>query len=47
MFEDINGAIRNCKSKMDRQYNGQKEKGKKGKQWPTMKAVICNSVQAA
>ena len=27
-FEDINGVIRICKSKKDRQYNGQKEMDK-------------------
>jgi hypothetical protein len=26
MFEDINVIIRNCKSKKDEQYNGQKKK---------------------
>jgi len=25
-FEDINGVIRNCKLKKDRQHNGQKKK---------------------
>jgi hypothetical protein len=30
-FEDTKGIIRSCKSK-NRQYNGQKEKGKKDKQ---------------
>jgi hypothetical protein len=28
MFEDTTGVIRSCKSKKDRQYNGQKLKGK-------------------
>ena len=27
-FEDTNGVIRICKFKMDRHYNGQKEKDK-------------------
>jgi hypothetical protein len=27
-FEDTKGVIRRCKSKKDRQYNGQKKEGK-------------------
>ena len=32
-FEDTKGIIRNCKSKKDRQYNGQKRKDKKDRQY--------------
>jgi len=28
-FEDTKGVIKNCKSKRDRQYNGQRKKNKK------------------
>jgi len=28
-FEDTKGVIKNCKSKRDRQYNGQRKKDKK------------------
>ena len=34
-FEDTKGVIRIHKSKKDRQYNSQKEKGPKDKQWST------------
>ena len=33
MFEDTKGVIRNRKSKMGKQYNGQQKKGERDKQY--------------
>ena len=34
-FEETKGVIRSCKSKKDRQYNGQKKNDKKANEWST------------